>query len=224
MKILVVEDEEKLAHYLKRALEEVGYAVEIISNGKDALYFIETCHQEIDAIILDILLPDTSGFQICKEIRKQHITTPILMLTAKDQEADKITGLDIGADDYMTKPFSLQELLARVRSLLRRSRGEINNKLKIQDLEINLESRQVFQNGKEVHLTYKEYELLTLLATHPNKAFEREQLLEQVWDMNFTTFSNIVDVHITHLRQKIHDTKEKNIIQSVRGVGYRLNL
>lgn len=223
MKIIIIEDETRLAQYLKRALEEEGYTVEHLSNGKEAITFIEYFHANIDAIILDILLPGISGLQICRNLRKKHISVPILMLTAKDQEKEKIEGLDAGADDYLTKPFSLKELLARIRSITRRATGQMNSIYLMDNLKIDVKKRAVYQSKKEVELTLKEYELLELFITHPNHAFHRQEILETVWGVNYDTFSNVVDVHIGSLRKKIKDNKHPYLIQSVRGIGYRLN-
>ncbi len=223
MRILVVEDETLLSVYLVRALKEEGYNAEYIANGTDALAFIEEFHNEIDAIVLDIMLPGLSGLAICRFLRKKHITTPILILTAKDQEQEKIEGLDAGADDYLTKPFSLNELMARLRSLFRRTKGDAAEILQNKDIVMDTKSMKVTREGQDVRLTLKEYALLKLLLSHPNQVLNREQILEQVWDMNYTTFSNVVDVHITYLRKKLHDTNTTNIIESIRGVGYRFN-
>lgn len=223
MHIVIVEDEKRLADYLTRAIKEEEYSVETFYDGKDALSYIENFHDEIDCIVLDILLPNISGLQICKRLRKKHIDIPVIMLTAKDGEKEKIEGLDAGADDYLTKPFSLSELHARIRSLLRRKTGELNHVIQLNNISIDTKSMKVYLKEKEIFLTLKEYELLKLFLTHPNQVFNREQILENIWGGNFDTFSNVVDVHVTYLRKKIHDDTEPHIIQSIRGVGYRLN-
>lgn len=223
MKILIVEDEKRLAGYLVRAFAEEGYATESIENGKDALSFVENFHDELDCIVLDILLPGMLGIAVCKAIRKKHIDVPILMLTAKDSEAEKIEGLDSGADDYLTKPFLIKELLARVRSLIRRKSGEFDHVFTAGEITMETQSRKVFLSNKEILLTPKEYELLKLLLSHQNHVLNREVILDKVWGMTLDTFSNVVDVHISSLRKKIHDTKIPHVIESVRGVGYRFN-
>ena len=223
MKLFIAEDEKRLAFYLKKALEQEGYITYCQFNGIDAFHYIENTYEDLDAVILDISLPGMSGIEICKQMRSHNITLPILMLTARDTEKDKIIGLDSGADDYITKPFSLKELFARIRSVTRRAKGRTNGNIIVKDIIINTASMKVFKNDVEVSLTLREYELLKFLASHPNVALNREQILERVWDINFNSFSNVVDVHINGLRKKIHDTTKPYMIESVRGVGYRIN-
>ena len=223
MKILLVEDEGNLVKYLKKALEQAKYTVETVQDGLDALEYIELNYESIDLIILDIALPRLSGLAICKKVRSEDITTPILMLTAKTTLNDKITGLDSGADDYIPKPFSVKELLARTRALLRRPKQTINQKIEIGDLKLLIQRRKVFRNDQEVKLTLKEYEILEYLMLHPNEVINRELLVDKVWDMNFASFSNVIDVHMKNLRKKLHVPSEGGLIETVRGIGYRLS-
>ena len=223
MKLLLVEDEEVLAHNLRKILESKGYAVELITNGIDALRYIEENYSLLDLIILDVMIPGMTGIAVCKRARKQHISVPILILTARGTTRDKISGLDFGADDYLPKPFAVGELLARIRALLRRPKQSISKKITIGDIEIWLDNRKIYKNGQEVFLTLKEYELLQFLAMNPNQVIDREQIIDKVWDMNFNSFSNVIDVHITNLRKKLSSPSTKNIIETVRGIGYRLN-
>jgi len=223
MKILLVEDEELLANNLKKVLESKGYNVNVITDGIQALQYIEENTELIDLVILDISLPGISGITICQRLRRQHIMIPILMLTARGTIRDKVTGLDYGADDYLPKPFSVTELLARIRALLRRPKQFIAKKIKIGDIEIRLENRKVFKHGKEIPLTLKEYELLQFFALHPNQVIDREQIVDKVWDMNFNSFSNVIDVHMANLRKKLQDSDAEKLIETVRGIGYRFN-
>lgn len=224
MKILLVEDEEVLAHNLKKILESKGYIVDCISNGIEALRFIEENAHLIDLILLDISLPGMSGITICQRIRKQSITVPVLILTARGTIRDKVLGLDYGADDYLAKPFSVTELLARIRALLRRPKHITSKKIKIGDIEIWMDNRKVYKHGEEVSLTLKEYELLQFLATHPNQVIDREQIVDKVWDMNFNSFSNVIDVHVANVRKKLQTHDSKMRIETVRGIGYRLHI
>lgn len=223
MKILIVEDEEKLAYYLERALQEEGFTTEWISNGKEAYGFIQNFHNELDCILLDIFLPDMSGLTICEKARKANIATPILILTAKDKENEKVSGLNTGADDYITKPFSLPELIARIHSHIRRSQGVVTQTITIGNISINTAARKVYCNNKEVTLTLKEYNILHLLATHPNETIDREFILDTIWDRNALAMSNVVDAQVKNLRQKLNDTPQTKIIETIRGIGFRLN-
>lgn len=224
MKILLVEDEEILANNLKKILESKGYVVDTVGNGIDALRIIEENNHLIDLILLDISLPGMSGLTICQRVRKQNITVPILILTARGTIKEKVVGLDYGADDYLAKPFSVTELLARIRALLRRPKNIISKKIKIGNVEIWMDNRKVYKNGKEIPLTLKEYELLQFLATHPNQVIDREQIVDKVWDMNFNSFSNVIDVHVANVRRKLQSPDSKIVIETVRGIGYRLQV
>ncbi len=226
VKILVVEDEEKLAQHLKKGLEQEGYTVDYFLNSEEAEDYISFQHELLDLIILDHMLPGKSGIEMCKGIRSQNITVPILMLTAKDSSEDIISGLDAGVDDYLTKPFSFEVMLARIRALLRRSSDTssyTHQEIHVGDLVLNTAKRKVFYKGKEITLTLKEFNVLEYLMKHPNQVIERENLLEKVWDINFDTFSNVVDVHIKNIRKKLKevDSNEK-LLETIRGVGYRI--
>jgi len=222
MRILVVEDEEKLAASLKKVLESESYAVDIASDGEMGLDL--ALGEEYDLIILDLGLPKKDGVEVCRESRNEGINTPILMLTARDSIRDKIGGLDTGADDYLIKPFVLEELLARVRSLLRRggpSKGVI---LSSGTLEMEPASKRVTRANKEIRLTLKEYGLLEYLLRRKGQVVAKQQILEHVWDMNADPFSNVVDVYIGYLRNKIDKEfpKEKPLITTFKGMGYKI--
>ncbi|MGB9682387.1 MAG: two-component system response regulator RppA [bacterium] len=221
MRILVVEDEEKLALAIKKGLERENYTVDCVFDGEDAQYRIETGYEDYDLVILDLMLPKKDGIAICKEIREANITIPILMLTARDKTEDKILGLDSGADDYLVKPFSFEELLARIRALLRRPRSLIPEVLKVKDLTLDATSRKVFRGEKEIPLTSKEFAILEYLMRNINQIITREQILSHVWEYDFDSFSNVVDVHIKNLRKKIGIDGDR-ILETVRGMGYRI--
>ena len=220
MRILLVEDELKIANFIERGLKEEHYAVDVAYKGEDALYLADI--NPYDLIILDLMLPDKDGFSICKEIRDKHMDTPILILTAKDDLKDKIRGLDQGADDYLTKPFAFEELLARVRALLRRKRADKTTILKVADLELDQLTHNVKRAGKEITLTGKEYGLLEYLMLHANHVVTRTMISEHVWDEDFDSFTNITDVYINYLRNKIDKGFDKPLIHTLRGVGYIL--
>ncbi len=221
MRILVVEDEEKLAKILKKGLEQEGYAVDCFFDGKSGQLQIEINHEDYDLVILDVMLPEINGFEICKNIRDQGIVLPILMLTAKDGTEDKIMGLDSGADDYLIKPFAFEELLARMRALLRRPSNLLPAALEIKDLVLNPVTRKVYRGGKEIPLTAKEFGLLEYFTRNAGQVLTREQILSHLWDFEYDSFSNIVDVHVKNLRKKIDNEKE-SLLETIRGVGYRL--
>jgi DNA-binding response OmpR family regulator len=225
-KIMVVEDDTNLLDTLVYNLRREGYKVVTATDGAKALEVARG--EKTDLIILDIMLPELSGLEVCRILRKET-TVPILMLTARNEEIDKIVGLEVGADDYMTKPFSMRELLARVRAMLRRTEmitippsSEIKL-LKLDNLEINIERHQVLLQGSELELSPKEYDLLVFLARNKGIAFSREQLLDRVWGYDFAGDSRTVDVHIRWLRQKIEsDPSKPKILLTVRGTGYKL--
>lgn len=221
MRILVVEDDEKLAKSLKRGLEQYGYAVDYVTDGEVAERRIELCSSDYDLIIMDIMLPKKSGIEICKNIRNQNITTPVLMLTGKTETSDKVAALDEGADDYLIKPFSLDELVARVRALLRRPPQAIPVELKVKDISLNTATRKVMCSNREIGLTVKEFALLEYLMRHPNQVVNRNQILDHLWGFDFDSFSNVVDVHIKNLRKKINNSK-KRVLETVRGIGYKI--
>ena len=222
MRILIVEDEESLALRIKNVLESEQYHVEVAFDGEQGLEFSMT--EEYDLIILDILLPKLNGIQILKEVRREKIITPVLLLTAKNRVEDKVKGLDAGADDYLTKPFAIPELLARVRSLLRRGSDAKTNVLTIANLEVNTSSHEVKRNGKSFDLTPKEYAILEFLLYNKNRVVSRLSIAEHVWGDNFDLFTmtNFVDVHVKNLRKKIHDNETKKLIQTVHGIGYTI--
>ena len=226
MRILIVEDEEELAKSLKKGLEKEGYAVDYVTDGESAERRIEIHSQDYDIIILDLMLPGKDGSVICKNAREKNITTPIIILTARDEVEDKIGALDCGADDYLVKPFSFEELLARLRALLRRPEHNLPTELRTQGLSLNTNTRKAFCmlcGGTEILLTLKEFRLLEYLMRHPNEVVEREQILSHVWDFNFDSFSNVVDVHIKNLRKKLnHNNHDEKILETVRGIGYRI--
>lgn len=220
MRILIIEDEKKIASFLKRGFKEEGYAVDLAHDGIEGEFLAAT--NEYDAIILDIMLPKLDGVKLCKSLREKKITTPIIMVTAKDAVSDKVKGLDSGADDYLTKPFAFEELLARVRALLRKRDGTAAAKFKVDDLELDPVSHEVTRAGKEIVLTAKEYALLEYLMRNAGTVITRTMIAEHVWDINFDTDTNVIDVYVNYLRNKIDDGHKKALIQTVRGRGYVL--
>lgn len=218
MKILVVEDEKKLAKVIKQGLEEEHYIVEVAFDGQQGFSLALTGNY--DLIILDILLPKKDGISVLKELRAKHTITPVLLLTAKSRTEDKVEGLDSGADDYLTKPFSLEELLARVRSLLRRGVSEKSTILKVADLQLDLVAHEAKRGDKKIELTGREYALLEYFMQNVNRNLTRTIISEQIWHYNFDTGTNVIDVYINHLRSKIDDGFEKKLLHTVRGVGY----
>ena len=218
MRILLVEDEKKVASFVKKGLEEEYHSVDVAFDGKNGLHLALT--GEHDLIILDIMLPYKDGFSVLKEIRKEKISTPVLFLTAKDTVSDKVQGLDIGADDYLPKPFAFEELLARVRALLRRHSPEKDLILKVLDLSLNTQTHSVIRNNIEIKLTPKEYSILEYLVRNKNRVISRTLLAEHVYDYHFDTNTNVLDVYINKLRNKIDKNSESPVIQTIRGVGY----
>ncbi len=220
MKILVVEDEKKVAKFLKQGLEEERYAVDVASDGLQG----ETLalSGDYDLIILDIFLPKKDGIVVLKGVRSKQLKTPILMLTARSSVEDKVEGLDSGADDYLSKPFAFAELVARVRSLLRRGAAEKSTILKIQDLQLDTVTHKAKRADRAIELTGKEYALLEYLMRNVNRVLTRTILSEHIWNYNFDTGTNVVDVYVNHLRSKIDDGFEKKLLFTVRGVGYVL--
>ncbi|MCI1693516.1 response regulator transcription factor [Aneurinibacillus aneurinilyticus] len=229
-KILVVDDEQSIVTLLEFNLQKAGFEVIKTGDGPTAVTLAET--EKPDLIVLDIMLPGMDGMEVCKKLRMEKINTPILMLTAKDEEFDKILGLELGADDYMTKPFSPREVVARVKAILRRSGQQQEPKsagaldeqvITIGQLVIYPEKYEVVFSGNKLELTPKEFELLQYMASHPGRVMTRDQLLNAVWNYDFVGDSRIVDVHISHLREKIEeDTKQPKYIKTVRGLGYKL--
>lgn len=221
MRILLVEDEAKIASFIQRGLKEEKYVVDCVDNGNNALYQLGI--NTFDLIILDIMLPGKDGISICKEIRKNGILTPVLMVTARNSIEDKVLGLDVGADDYLTKPFVFEEFLARVRALLRRNQSQKSPVLKIADLELNQLTHQVFRAGKVITVTSKEYALLEYLLIHAGQVITRTMISEHVWNEDFDSFTNIIDVYIRYLRNKIDKDFACPLIHTIRGTGYMLS-
>lgn len=220
MHILLVEDNPKVASFIQRGLKEEGYTVDLARDGEDGLFMAQT--SKYDVLILDLLLPKRNGLEVLQVLRAGRITTPVLILTAKDEMRDKITGLNAGADDYLTKPFDFEELLARVRALARRQETLTPLVLKVEDLEFDLPKRSARRGKRELVLTNRECALLEFLMRHPNQVVSRSFLSEQVWGYDFDMFSNVVDVHIARLRRKIDEGFSVKLIQTVRGSGYML--
>ncbi len=220
MKILVVEDNPNIVNFLQKALEEQGYAVDIASDGKEGFYLATT--NSYDIILLDIMLPYINGIDLCKDLRTYKINTPILILTAKEESEDIITGLDSGADDYMTKPFILNELLARIRVLLRRSLTSHNNILKFKNLELDIVKKTVKRDKRNIELTAKEFAILELLVKNQNSIVSESMIIESVWDMNYVNASNLVKVYIYRLRNKINKGFKERYINNIKNFGYSL--
>jgi heavy metal response regulator len=220
MRILIVEDEKSLADILKKGLEEEGYAVDVSYNGEEGLFMAE--NEPSDLIILDIMLPVIDGMTILKRIRKAGTKTPVLMLTAKDTIMDKVSGLDSGADDYLTKPFSFEELLARMRALLRRHTEAKTSVLMIENLTIDTATHEIKREGKDILLSAKEYALLEYMAINRNKVLSRTALTEHLYNQDFDLDSNVIDVFINRIRKKIDRGYDIKLIHTVRGAGYML--
>jgi DNA-binding response OmpR family regulator len=222
MRVLIVEDEKKMAASLKRGLEEEGYAVDLAYDGNEGWYY--AMENTYDAIILDIALPGRDGIDLCRDLRRQDVKTPILMLTARDTVDVKVKALDSGADDYLTKPFAFAELLARLRALLRRSQFDLTLKLRAADLVLDPVTRRVTRAGQDITLTPKEFALLECLLRHPNQVLSRTILAESAWGESFDALTNVIDVYINYLRNKIDRDFEPKLIHTVRGVGYVLRV
>ena len=220
MKILIVEDEKKTVAYLKQGLEESGYVIDCAENGDDGSHLART--GSYDLIILDVMLPGRDGWSVIADLRGRGIPTPVLFLTARDAVHDRVKGLELGADDYLVKPFAFSELLARVRTLLRRGSVRQATVLAVADLEIDLLRHRATRAGKALELTPKEFLLLSLLMRRAGDALSRTLIAEQVWDINFDSDSNVVDVHVRRLRLKVDDPFERKLIHTARGVGYVL--
>jgi two-component system OmpR family response regulator len=218
--VLVVEDEVKMAGLLKRGLEEEGYAVDMSGTGHDALWLAS--ENPYDAVVLDIMLPDIDGFEVCRRLRAAGRWSPVLMLTARDAVPDRVSGLDAGADDYMTKPFSFAELLARLRAMVRRGATERPPFLAVGDLTLDPATRGVSRAGTPVELTAKEFALLEYFMRHPGEVLSRTRLIDHVWDFAYEGDSNVVDVYVRYLREKVDRPFGSGSIETVRGAGYRL--
>lgn len=221
MRVLVVEDEAKTAAFLKKGLGEQGFLVDACSDGGEGLDL--ALSREYDCLVLDVMLPGLTGLEILKQIRQEGRTTPVIFLTARDGVADRVEGLDLGADDYLVKPFAFSELLARVRSLLRRPPAILPEVTTVADLTVDHARRKASRGGRSLHLTAREFALLALLARRPGAVLSRSQIVEQVWDMNFDSDANVVDVAIRRLRRKVDDPFPGKLIHTVRGAGYVLD-
>src|SRR5512135_608913 len=220
MRILVVEDNRRLNHSLKLSLMDDGYAVDAAFDGQEGQEFAELT--PYDAIILDVMLPVKDGLAVCRALRQQHINTPVIMLTARDAVEDRVQGLDSGADDYLIKPFAIDELRARLRALLRRDAPARSGQIEVGDLTIDPATHRVKRGGHAIELTAKEFALLEYFARHPDQIITREMAESHIWSYDFNGTSNIVDVYVRRLRRKIDDPFEVKLLETVRGVGYRL--
>ncbi|WP_188206392.1 response regulator transcription factor [Alkalibacillus aidingensis] len=222
-KVLIVDDEESITTLIDYHLQQTGYRTQVVHDGEEALDQLN--NQHFDLAVLDLMLPNKSGLEICEMIRNQGNNIPIIMLTAKGEEEDKIKGLNVGADDYVTKPFSPKELIARVDAVLRRIPRSDNESdlIKFRGIEINTQYYEVFKNGKSIEFTRKEFELLVYMAKQINKPIKRDTILKDIWDFEYVGDTRIVDVHISHLREKLEDDPKKpTLIKTVRGVGYKI--
>jgi two-component system OmpR family response regulator len=220
MRVLVVEDDPRMAGLLRRGLQEEGYAVDVASNGEEGAWL--GTENEYDAVVLDVMLPDGDGFEVCRQLRQAGRWAPVMMLTARDAVHDRVAGLDAGADDYLTKPFSFQELFARVRALVRRGVGERPAVLEVGDLTLDPATRRVHRGDEELSLTAKEAALLEYFLRHPGEVLARAQIIEHVWDFAYDGGSNVVDVYVRYLREKVDRPFGRRSIETVRGAGYRL--
>jgi two-component system, OmpR family, response regulator len=220
VRVLVVEDEEKLAGLLRRGLEEEGYAVDVAGNGADAVWM--GGENPYDAIVLDVMLPDLDGFEVCRRLRDGGRWAPVLMLTARDAVPDRVAGLDAGADDYLTKPFTFTELFARLRALLRRGTRERPAVLQVGDLALDPATKRVTRGSAPIELTPKEFALLELFMRRPGEVLTRSAIIEHVWDFAYDGDSNVVDVYVRYLREKVDRPFGRDSIETVRGTGYRL--
>lgn len=221
MKILIVEDDTKTAGYLKKGLTENGFVVDLAANGEDGVHLVRT--GGYDVIVLDVMLPVRDGWSVMGDLRHEGITTPVLFLTARDSVLDRVKGLELGADDYLVKPFAFAELLARVRTILRRGPARQSSLLKIADLELDLHRHRAVRAGHVLDLTPKEFQLLSLLLRRTGEVLSRTLIAEQIWDVNFDSDSNVVEVHMRRLRGKIDDPFEIKLIHTIRGMGYVLD-
>ena len=222
VRILVVDDERAVRESLQRALELEGYQIELAADGREALTRLENGEQQPDAVILDVLMPVVDGLEVCRRLRRVGNRVPVLMLTARDEIEDRVSGLDAGADDYVPKPFALEELLARVRALLRRTNGGSDDVLRFADLELDSGTREVRRNGDSIELTRTEFALLELFMMNPRQVLTRSIIFERVWGYDFGFASNSLDVYIGYLRRKTEAGGKPRLIQTVRGVGYAL--
>jgi len=224
MRILVIEDEHKIANSIKQGLEQEAYAVDVVYNGNDGLDMAST--EDYDTIILDLLLPGMDGITVCTKLRQESIHVPILMLTAKGELNDKVTGLNSGADDYLVKPFAFEELLARIKALTRRPKTSLTNRLNYQDLTLDTQTYEVKRGTNLIHLSRKEFALLEYLLRHPDTVVSKDQIINHVWDYDADILPNTVEVYIGYLRNKIDRpfSKKPTLINTIRGFGYKLGV
>jgi DNA-binding response OmpR family regulator len=222
MRVLVVEDEKKLASFVRKALIQETFAVDVIHNGDDALERIFA--EAYDAIVLDIMLPQRDGLSVLRELRRQHINTPVLLLSARGNVNERVEGLNLGADDYLPKPFSISEVVARVRALCRRASGEHATLMQVADLSLNIVTREATRAGSKVDLTNREFALLEYLMAHAGKVITKTALCEHVWEHHFDTGTNVVEVCIQRLRRKIDEGHPRKLLQTIRGTGYCLRV
>jgi two-component system copper resistance phosphate regulon response regulator CusR len=220
VRILVAEDDRPVASFLKKGLEAEHYAVDVVPDGEEALYMAEA--YDYDLLLLDLVLPKMDGLQVLHQIRTRKKNLPVLVLTGRTRVEDRVKGLDLGADDYMVKPFAFRELIARVRALLRRGNAPVDFTLRVEDLEMNLVERTVRRGDRKIELTPKEFALLEYLMRNQGRAVSRPMIIEHVWNFSFDTMTNVVDVYINYLRKKIDEGAEQKLIHTVRGVGYRI--
>lgn len=224
MRILIVEDEEKLAQPLQKGLELHGFTVDYLQDAEKARTRVKLYRDEYDCILLDLMMPGVDGATIAREAREEGVTTPIIMLTARSETDMKVKMLNIGADDYITKPYSLEEVVARINAVLRRPEQSIPTVLRVRDIELDPGKHTVLKDSKPINLTLKEFSLLEFFMRHPSEAVKRETVLDHVWSFDFPAFSNVLDVHMKNLRKKLDDYGEDDpLFETIRGVGYRLN-
>ena len=221
MRVLLVEDEKRIADFISKGLSDYGYAVDVAYDGAEALDWVQAA--EFDIVILDVMLPVRDGLEVCRELRRRGVHTPVLMLTARDAIEDRVRGLDSGADDYLVKPFAFVELLARLRALARRERLTLGTCLQVGDLVFETTTRKVSRQGQLIAITSREYVLLEYLMRHLHQVLTRTMIAERVWNYDFDSTSNVIDVHIRNLRRKIDDPFPTKLIHTVRGAGYRMS-
>jgi two-component system, OmpR family, response regulator len=220
MRVLIVEDDPKMAGLLRRGLVDEGHAADVAGSGDDALWMAQSV--EYDAIVLDVMLPGMDGFAVCRQFRRDSVWSPVLMLTARDAVEDRVAGLDAGADDYLPKPFSFAELLARLRALTRRGAAERPTVVEVGDLRLDPAARRVWRGETEIDLSAKEFALLEAFVQRPDQVLSRDRLLEHAWDFAYEARSNVVDVYVRYLREKIDRPFGRSTLETVRGMGYRL--
>lgn len=220
MRILVVEDQAKIAGFIRSGLEEAGFAVEICGDGEEGFELAKT--ESFDAMVLDIMLPGRDGLSVLRSLRDRHIALPVILLTARNELNERVEGLNLGADDYLTKPFFVEELVARLRALIRRNTGQALTILQVGDLTMNLVTREVRRGDRIIEVSQREFAILEYLMSSPNRVFSRTQISEHVWNTHFDTGTNLVDVAMTRLRKKIEEPGKPRLIETVRGVGFRL--